>query len=189
VDPQFIEESKAADLCKPRQKFAPYTKSQRRKRRAEVARLHFGQGMSAVAIAEAMHVDRNTINTDLKLLYREESKNWDAGSLEDYLYKQLTRLEAQRDRLSSYLSKANNNIEKQLAVERLIADIDFKLLAAMERLNYGATAFWDRVIKEVNKLGEGHDIKFSYTSLFEIWRIARKSRKSMSELLDEANKV
>ena len=64
-----------SDLVKPRHnskhKFAPYTKSQRRLRRAKVYKLHFEYGMPATRIAEIMKVDRNTINNDLKVLYQK----------------------------------------------------------------------------------------------------------------------
>lgn len=52
---------------KHRHKFAPFTRSQRRKRRAEVYKLHFEHGMPATRIAEMIKVDRNTINNDLKI--------------------------------------------------------------------------------------------------------------------------
>jgi len=53
-----------------RHKFAPFTKSQRRKRRTEVYKLHFEHGMPATRIAEIMNVDRNTINNDLKFFIK-----------------------------------------------------------------------------------------------------------------------
>jgi hypothetical protein len=48
-----------------------------------------------------MKVDRNTINNDLKFLYRQalNDYNLDEMSLDDILEKQLVRLETQRDRL------------------------------------------------------------------------------------------
>lgn len=185
VSPEFIEENKKINLVRPSQ-FSPYTRSQRRRRRAEVARLHFEHGIPAIRIAEMLKVDRNTVNSDLKLLYMEASKQWGVTNLQEYLYKQLTRLEAQRDRLSSYLIRTNNDIDKSLPVERLIADIDFKLLSAMERLEYGGIAFWEKVIKEVNNLGKKEDI--SYTNLFELVRISTKSRRRLDRITGEVER-
>ena len=72
IDQEFIEENKKLDLVRHRQKhkhkFAPFTRSQRRKRRMEVYRLHFKKGVPAIRIADMMNVDRNTINNDLKFL-------------------------------------------------------------------------------------------------------------------------
>jgi hypothetical protein len=185
VSPEFIEQNKHADLVKVRQKNAPYTRSQRRKRRAEVYRLHFEKAMPAIRIAEVMKIDRNTINSDLKLLYREASAEFSDMSFWDYLHKQLTRLERQKDRLYSYLENSKSDSDR-LATERMIADIDFKLLATMERLEYGAIGFWEKVIKEINFLGKKENI--GYTNLFEIWQISQKSRRRLSDIMAEAEK-
>jgi hypothetical protein len=58
--------------------------------------------MPATKISELMKVDRNTINNDLKFLYRQalNDYNLDDMSLDDILEKQLVRLETQRDRLA-----------------------------------------------------------------------------------------
>jgi hypothetical protein len=62
-------------------------------------------------------------------LYRKALNDYnpDDISLDDVLQKQLLRLETQRDRLGLYLSDAKD-INDKIAIERLIADIDFKLL-------------------------------------------------------------
>ena len=93
INQEFIEENKKMNLnlvrhgqnCK--QKFAPFTKSQRRKRRMEVYKLHFEHGVPATRIAELMKVDRNTINNDLKILYHEALNDYNPEdmSLDDIL--------------------------------------------------------------------------------------------------------
>ena len=96
-----------SDLVKPRRnprnKFAPYTQSQRRLGRSEVYKLHFEHGMPATRIAEIMKVDRNTINNDLKVLYQKALNDYnpDNMSLDEIVEKQLVRLETQRDRLGA----------------------------------------------------------------------------------------
>src|SRR6266498_1146252 len=107
INQEFIEENKKINLNLVRhgqnhkRKFAPFTKAQRRKRRMEVYKLHFEHGVPATRIAELMKVDRNTINNDLKILYREALTDYSPHdmSLDDILQKQLLRLESQRDRL------------------------------------------------------------------------------------------
>ena len=114
INREFIEENKKGNLnlVRPsqnyKQKYAPFTRSQRRKRRIEVYKLHFKHGMPATRIAEVMKVDRNTINNDLKILYREALNDYnpDDMSLDNILQKQLLRLETQPDRLGLYLSDA-----------------------------------------------------------------------------------
>jgi len=107
INKEFIEENKKINPNLVRhgqnrkRKFAPFTKAQRRKRRMEVYKLHFEHGIPATRIAELMKVDRNTINNDLKILYREALNDYSPHdmSLDDILQKQLLRLESQRDRL------------------------------------------------------------------------------------------
>jgi hypothetical protein len=55
-------------------------------------------------------------------------------TLEDIVEKQLLRLETQRDRLGLYLFDAKD-INSKLAVERLIADINFKVIGVIEKMD------------------------------------------------------
>jgi hypothetical protein len=192
INQEFIEENKKLNLNLVRhrqnhkRKFAPFTRSQRRKRRIEVYKLHFEHGVPATRIAEMMKVDRNTINNDLKILYREALNDYnpDDISLDDILQKQLVRLETQRDRLGLYLSDAKD-INSKIAIERLIADIDFKLIGAIEKLNHNDGRFWDEIIKRVNKIAEDNKLNIRYTSLFELSEISKDSRKSLNKLKED----
>jgi hypothetical protein len=121
----------------------------------EVYKLHFEHGVPATRIAELMKVDRNTINNDLKILYRGalNDYNLDDMNLDDIVQKQLLKLETQRDRLCLYLSDAKD-INSKIAIERRIADIDFKLIGAIEKVRHNSGRFWDEIIKKVNKIAE-----------------------------------
>jgi hypothetical protein len=55
------------------------------------------------------------------------------------------RNEMQRDRLCLYLSDAKD-IKSKIAIERLIADIDFKLIGAIEKINHNESRFWDEIL-------------------------------------------
>lgn len=177
------------DLVRPRQKFAPYTQAERKKRRKEVYTLHFEHGMPAARIAQLMNVDRNTVGNDLKFLYRQALSDYsiDDMSLDDILEKQLVRLEAQRDRLGLYLSDVED-VTTKVTIERLIADIDFRILAAIEKINHNTGQFWDQIIRAVNKIAEGHNLSIRYTSLFELQKISIDSRKSLDQIREEALK-
>ena len=152
-----------SDLVKPRRnprnKFAPYTQSQRRLRRSEVYKLHFEHGMPATRIAEIMKVDRNTINNDLKVLYQKALNDYnpDNMSLDEIVEKQLVRLETQRDRLGLYLCDVKD-INSKISIERLIADVDFKLIGAIEKVNHNSSRFLDEILKGVNKMAEINNI-------------------------------
>ena len=176
-----------ADLVRHRHKFAPFTKAERKKRRTEVYKLHFENGMPATRIAQLMNVDRNTINKDLKFLYRQALNDYNVHelSVDDILEKQLVRLEAQRDRLGLYLSDAKE-INNKITIERLIADIDFRVLTAVEKINHSSNRFWDEILKNVNKMAEINNLNLRYTSLFELQKISIESRKSVDEIREDA---
>lgn len=174
------------DLVKPRQKFAPFTKVERRKRRIEVYKLHFENGMPATRIAQLMSVDRNTVNNDLKFLYRQalNDYNLDDMSLDDILEKQLIRLEAQRDRLGIYLSDAKD-VTNKVTIERLIADIDFRVLTAVEKINHNTVQFYDQIIKAVNTIADNKKLDVRFTSLFELREISIDSRVNLDKLKED----
>ena len=134
-----------------------------------------------------MNVDRNTINNDLKFLYRQalNDYNLDDMSIDDILEKQLVRLEAQRDRLGLYLSDAND-VTNKVTIERLIADIDFRVLTAVEKISHNTGQFWDQIIREANKIAENNNLNIRYTSLFELQKISIDSRKSLDEIREDA---
>jgi hypothetical protein len=188
INPEFIEENKKikSNLVRHRHKFAPFTRAQRRKRRMEVYRLHFEHGVPATRIAELMKVDRNTINSDLKILYYQALQDYNPGdmSLDDILQKQLLRLETQRDRLGIYLCDAND-INSKIAIERLIADIDFKLIRVIERMGQNVVQYWDEIIKHINKMAENEKLKSRYTNIFELRKISMDSRESLNKLKEQ----
>lgn len=187
VSPEFLEQNAKADLCKPRQKFAPYTKSERRKRRAEVYKLHFEHGWPAIRIADALKVHRNTVNEDLRLLYEQAIADYNPSKmkLEEYIPKQLFRLESQRDRLGAHLADAKD-IGVRLAVERQITDIDFRLLNVIAKMQYDSIRFWSEVVEKVNDLAEGQKLEGRYTNLLELLKISHTSRKKLDHIKREA---
>jgi dsDNA-binding SOS-regulon protein len=145
--------------------------------------------MPATRISELMKVDRNTINNDLKFLYRQalNDYNLDAMSLDDILEKQLVRLETQRDRLGIYLSDTKD-VTNKVTIERLIADIDFRVLTATEKINHNTVQFYDEIIKAVNKIAENKKLDVRFTSLFELREISIDSRISLNKLKEDTLK-
>jgi hypothetical protein len=173
------------NLVKPRQKFSPFTRAQRKERRDEVYRLHFDNGMPATRIAQLMKVDRNTINNDLKILYNKAMKDYNSDlSFDDVIQKQLLRLETQRDRLLLDLCDAKD-INSKITIERLIADIDFKVIGLMERLNQNVIQHSNELIEHVNKIAEKEKLKTRYTSLFELYRISIDTRQDLDKLREK----
>jgi hypothetical protein len=173
------------NLVKPRQKFAPFTKIQRKERRDEVYRLHFDNGIPATRIAELMKVDRNTINNDLKILYNKAIRDYTSDmSFDDVINKQLLRLETQRDRLLLDLCDSKD-INSKITIERLIADIDFKIIGLMERLNQNIVQLNEKLVQYLNKAAKDEKMKTRYTNLFEMYRISLDTRQDLDKLKEK----
>jgi hypothetical protein len=173
------------NIVKHRQKKAPYTKIQRKERRDEVYRLHFDNAMPATRIAELMKVDRNTINNDLKILYNKAVRDYNSDkSYDDMIEKQLVRLETQRDRLAIYLNDTKD-INSKITIERLIMDVDFKLIGVIDKLNQNIVQHYDAVIEHVNKIAEKEKLKTRFTSLFELYRISIDTRQDLDKLREK----
>lgn len=67
-------------------------------------------------------------------------------------------------------------------------DIDFKLFAAVEKINHNASKFWDEILRGVNKVAEIKNLNMRYTSLFELQKISIDSRKSLDKIIEDALK-
>jgi hypothetical protein len=176
---------KKPNLVRLRRKNAPFTRIQRKERRDEVYRLHFENGMPATRIAVMMKVDRNTINNDLKILYNKAISDYNSDmSFDDVIEKQLLRLETQRDRLGLYLCDVRD-INSKITIERLITDIDFKVIGVIDRINQNIVQHYNAVIEHVNKIAENEKLRIRYTSLFELYRISIDSRQDLDKLKEK----
>ena len=132
-----------------------------------------------------MKVDRNTISNDLKILYKKAMRDHNSDmTYDDVIEKQLLRLETQRDRLCLYLCDIKD-INSKKAIERQIADIDFKVIGLMERMNQNIIQHSNAVIQHVNKIAKDENLKTRYTSLFELYRISIDSRQDLDKLKEK----
>lgn len=112
-------------------KGGPYSKDEREKRQKEVFRLHFEFGYSATKIADLMKINRNTINEDIKYWYsniKEEIKQ----NSEDFILRQIGRLEAQRSRIIENLTEKKID---DIKYEKLLLDIDAKINNMLLRIS------------------------------------------------------
>ena len=175
----------------------PYTKDERTKRQNEVARLHFEYGYSAVKIAEMMKVNRNTINSDIKYLYsgiKEELKQ----NTENFVLKQIARLEAQRTRIVKQIEKGR--IENIIKQEKLLLDVDSKINSFLININTSneneesSPDIQDKKIKEFvlyilvkyNRYDYQHglsDEKIA-SEIINIWRCSAEKAEKIRSYLD-----
>jgi hypothetical protein len=186
INPEFIEENKKmiTNPGKLKQKSKPYSKSEMAKRRKEVYRLHFENGIPAAAIADHMKVPRNTINNDILLIYRDLQKDSARIDFNDMYDKQMLRLELQRSRLMSYLEK-EQDLERKLSIERQLTDIDVKLLSLAAKVEYSAVSFWNEVSKKYNQIADEKKDGHRVTTLLELVKISTKGRRILDEILKE----
>ena len=112
-------------------KGGPYSKDEREKRQAEVSRLHFEFGYSALKISDLMKINRNTIYADIKYLYSNIKDELKQNS-EDFILRQIGRLEAQRTRI---IEKINENKIDDIRHDKLLLDIDAKINTLVLRIN------------------------------------------------------
>lgn len=185
INPEFIEENKKiTNLGKPKQKQRLRNKSEIAKRRKEIYRLHFENGLPASAIADHMRVPRNTINNDILVLYRDLQKDSAKIDFNNLYDKQMLRLELQRTRLMSYLEK-EQDLERKLGIERQLADIDVKLLSLAAKVEYSAVSFWNEVSKKYNQIADEKKDGHRVTTLLELVKISTKGRRILDEALKE----
>ena len=120
-------------------KGGPHTKKDQETRRNQILKLSFEQGKSAVKIAEILKVNRNTVNDDIKILYRELEKEWKSYDKHSWLVKQLNRLDNQRSRLLEDIEE-ENDIQKKIKIEEMLYKLDTDLIDFIIKLMENKTA-------------------------------------------------
>ncbi len=138
----------------------------------------FDVGLSATEIAEAMKINRNTINDDIRMLYKEVIK--EAPEYFEYFCKQMARLESQ-SRVLSYLFHTDS-VENKIAIERLVADIDFRMLNSATKVEYNSVTFWDKVKQTYNLVAAKKGLDYRTATLFVLMKISTLARKDLDEL-------
>lgn len=184
VSVEFLEENKHVQLGTTRKNGGPYSRGQRRKRRQEVFRLHYLEGIPAIRIADLMKVNKNTITDDIRWLQTRMLKEIEGEDWDGYFTKQIVRLELQRTRLLSYLSEAKD-LSTKLVVERQLADLDLRLASLMEKFKHNYVHFWDEVMKRVNEIAKEEKLDHGYSTIFERVRLSPKARKMLDEIKKE----
>lgn len=76
----------------------------------------------------------------------------------------------------SYLEKVDS-AEKKLAIERSIADIDFRFLSTSFRFATGRLQFHDAVNEKLNEIAKEHKLNFRFSSLYEALKVTAKGRE------------
>jgi hypothetical protein len=172
-----------ANFSQHRSKFAPYTKSQRNKRRQEVYRLHFEVGISARKIAGIMRIDKNTVNSDIQLLYKELGKTGnEVLPFSSFFERQMTRLSSLRDDLIEYRN-STTDIDAKRALTAQMADLDLRMLRAAERIENSDVIVWQKVAHHVNAVAEKQKLNYQTTGIFDLLKVTPEGRKAILKIM------
>jgi hypothetical protein len=187
VNESFIKENTKICLVpsssKPK-KGGPYSKAERQKRLDEVFKLHFMYGWPANKIADSMKVNRHTIESDIKLLWNKLGEQIFSPSWSAWIRRQLDRLEFQRTRLMEMLDKENDS-DRKLSIERLILEIDNRIMHYTLNTFNDEIITWARVTKRVNDFAEQKKLGTRWYSPFELIEITPKQREKIDKILNE----
>ena len=186
VSQEFIEENRhdLSQFVPKSRRRGPYSKQDKQARRIEVYRLHFEYGYSGRKIAEMMKIHRNTVNGDIEYWY---SKIVDATNIyypEYAVIVNLQRLEVQRTRLREELDKTNSQQEK-LAIERLIFDIDSKILYTQHRLGESSRRLADLSTEKINDWLKDNKKDVRYLTLFDKIMVSSKAHEKIERVIKE----
>ena len=180
VSDDFIQESK--NICQHRPKTSPHTKSERKSRRDEVFKLHFEYGYSARKISQMMNINRNTINSDVSFWYSKLRVDNDKNSHDDWLNKQLLRLETQRVRLRKELD-SDITLQEKLQIEKMILDLDSKISSLIIKLESSRHTIHDFAVGFINNWMEEKGYKDRFMLSDDLYRIPAKAKDKIFELL------
>lgn len=183
VSTEFIEQNQKLD-SQITKKGGPYTQTQRDQRRQEVYRLHFEYGYPARKIAELMKVNRNTVNGDVDYWYSKIYKNTKAIDPEPAIIINLQRLEIQRSRLREQLDKTKSFQEK-LALERMMYDIDCKILHTYIRVSESVRRISDLSTEKLNDWLKENKKTERYVTFFDTISVSEKARERISKIIKE----
>lgn len=188
VEKEFIQENIAS--CKKRhKKGGPYSKQDRKARRNEVFRLHFEYGYPAIKIAEMMKVNRNTINGDIQYWYYQVSKKWKSADPTIWVRRYIERLELQKTRLREELDKAKN-IQEKISVERLILDVESKMLQTQLKLLESLRLDHESATKWINDWMKKNKHKDRLSTCSDIFYVSAKSREKIMKIIkDDRNGI
>ena len=186
ISSDFIESGKSLKKT-TKKRGGPYSKDEKIKRQNEVYRLHFEYGYSARKISELMKINRNTINDDIFFWYNKIVSSSEILDPENSIIVSIQRFNVQRSRLREDLDKVENFQQKH-AIERMIFDIDSKILNTQLRL--------ESSVKRIHKLGIDHlndwlkknKSSDRYMTYFDTISVSEKAKQRISKIIKEDKK-
>ena len=186
ISKEFLEENKSnlSQFMPKTRRRGPYSKQEKESRRNEVYRLHFDYGYSARKISELMKVNRNTINGDVSYWYSKIISNHNIFDPEMDILIRLKRFEVQRTRLRIQTDKTNEFQEK-LSLERIILDIDSKVLQIYQKLGESTKRVMDVVTINLNHEMKKQKKDTRYMLLFDKIAVSERAKERIEQIIRE----
>ena len=186
ISKEFLEENKSnlSQFMPKTRRRGPYSKQEKESRRNEVYRLHFDYGYSARKISELMKVNRNTINGDVSYWYSKIISNHNIFDPEIDILICLKRFEVQRTRLRIQTDKTNEFQEK-LSLERIILDIDSKVLQIYQKLGESTKRVMDAVTINLNHEMKKQKKDTRYMLLFDKIAVSERAKERIEQIIRE----
>jgi len=165
-------------------KGGPYSAKERRLRRERVAEYHFDKGIPAVEISRMLDVNRNTVSNDLRYCYSKLREEYSIFDVTTRYMGQTHRMEIQRRRLVDLLGK-QISFKERLMLERLITDIDNKIMQSALRL-FTSREYVNRLaLIMFNLWAKNQQPSFKGIRGKDLTRISTKAKEKIDEIIDE----
>ena len=184
ISDDFIETNKKFKPDTQRKKGGPYTKQEIIDRKNEVYRLHFEYGYSARKIADLMKVNRNTINGDIDYWYSKIVENFNIFDPSYAVMVNLQRLDIQRSRLREQLDKTETFQEK-LALERLILEIDSRILNTHNKLTSSTRNLIDYSTERMNNWMKENKKDDRFLTSFDRISVSEKALEKIDKIIKQ----
>ncbi len=186
ISKKFLEENKSdlSQFMPKTRRRGPYSKQEKESRRNEVYRLHFDYGYSARKISELMKVNRNTINGDISYWYSKVTSNHNVFDPEMDILIRLKRFEVQRTRLRIQ-TDTTTEFHDKIALERMILDIDSKVLQVYQKLGESTKRVMDAVTENLNHEMKKQKKDARYMLLFDKIVVSESAKEKIEQIIRE----
>lgn len=179
IPSEFLEQQKAIP-----KKGGPYKKEDRQKRLDEVYRLHFELGYSSAKISSMMRINRKTISSDINLWYRKLGQEWHYMNTDSLFMRQLRRFEEQRQGLI-LMKKQDKSFAESLALEKMIFDIDYKIISFLAKSNWGDQMVNQELVRTLNEYSKKARLGTTWSTKADIIRTSAQTMEKINQLIKE----
>jgi len=164
-----------------------YSKKATRLRRERVAELHFEKGYTVVDISRMLDVNRNTITNDIRHCYSKLQQEYSGFNIETSFMVQRSRMETQRNRLVDLLGK-QLDFKQRLTLEKIISDIDNKMIQAIAKIATTPDEVSKRAILIFNLWAKNQQPTFRGIMNQSLSRVSVEAHEKISKIMEDDKK-